>query len=53
MNDDLRTRLDDLETAAYRAMIEARRSKDETEGELTALFNRIEALINAYEEATE
>ena len=49
---DLRARLDDLETAAYRAMIEASRCKDETEGELTALFNRIEALINAYEEAT-
>ena len=49
---DLRTRLDDLETAAYRAMMEARRCKDETEGELTTLFNRIEALINAYEEAT-
>ena len=47
---DLRSRLDDLETAAYRAMIEARRCKDETEGELTALFSRIEALINAYEE---
>ena len=49
---DLRKRLDDLETAAWRAMIEARRSKDENERELTALFNRIEALINAYEEAT-
>jgi len=49
---DLRTRLDDLETAAYRAMVEARRCKDENERELTALFNRIEALINAYEDAT-
>ena len=49
---DLRERLDELETAAFRAMMEARRSKDETEGELTALFSRIEAMINAYEEAT-
>ena len=53
MKVDLRARLDDLETAAFRAMVEARRCKDETEGELSALFNRIEALINAYEEAAE
>ena len=46
---DLRERLDDLETAAWRAMMEARRSKDETEGMLSALFSRIEALINQYE----
>ena len=46
----LRERLDDLETAAFRAMVEARRCKDETEGELTELFSRIEALINAYDE---
>ena len=52
MNADLRARLDDLETAAFRAMVEARRGRDETEGQLTELFNRIEALINAYEEAT-
>ena len=50
MNDDLRTRLDDLETAAFRVMMEARRCKDETEGEWTAIFKRIEALIDAYEE---
>ena len=50
MNGDLRARLDDLETAAFRAMVEARRSRDETEGELSALFSRIEALINEYDE---
>ena len=49
MRVDLRARLDQLETAAFRAMVEARRCKDETEGELTKLFNRIEALINEYE----
>ena len=50
MRVDLRARLDQLETAAFRAMVEAKRCRDETEGELTALFNRIEALINAYDE---
>ena len=49
MRVDLRARLDQLETAAFRAMVEARRCKDETEGDLTELFNRIEALINEYD----
>ena len=47
---DLRARLDDLETAAFRAMMEAKRCSDENAPELTKLFNRIEAMINAYEE---
>ena len=50
MRVDLRARLDQLETAAFRATVEAHRCKDEIEGELRAIFSRIEALINEYEE---
>ena len=50
---DLRDRLDELETAAWKAMQQAARDKDETEPALRKTFHFIESLINEYEERAE
>ena len=50
---DLRDRLDELETAAFKAMQQATRDKDETEPALRKTFYFIETIINEYEERAE
>ena len=50
MKVDLRARLDDLETAAWRAWQDAKREGEPLTDDLAAIFRNIEALINAYEE---
>jgi hypothetical protein len=47
---DFRQLLDDLETAAWRAMTAASRNGEECAPQLSDMFNRIEAMINEYEE---
>ena len=46
---DLRERLDDLETAAWRAWQDAKREGEPLTDDLADIFLRIEALINQYE----
>ena len=50
---DFRQLLDDLETAAWRAMTAANRNGEECAPQLSDTFNRIEALINEYDEGIE
>ena len=48
--DNFRQALDDLETAAFRAAVMARRNREDTAGRLAEMFREIERMIDTYEE---
>jgi hypothetical protein len=49
---DFRKLLDDLETAAWRAMLAAKRQEEPCAATLVQTFLTIEQLVNEYEEET-